>query len=111
MKKAVSILLITFIMIGTFSSCKSYTAEDMEGTWYGSWEYEGKQIEAYIEFYGDKDYIEVISNNGVQKTYIGTYTINGHKLVLEPSGENYTTEYKIKNGSLENEGHKISKQE
>lgn len=112
MKKIVSIVALVVL----FSLCLSLCAcgiekKDVVGTWGGSYTYEGNSFSVGLALTDGGDYAKVTYKNGSLKSEeSGTYEIDGRKVKLHPDGnKNSTTEYKYKDGTLENNGHKLTK--
>lgn len=112
MKKLNSIAALVVL----FSLCLSLCAcgiekKEVVGTWTGSYTYEGNSFTVVIVLTDGDTYAKATrKNGGTPKMESGTYELDGRTLVLHPNGDKSSaTEYKYKSGTLENNGHKLTK--
>lgn len=102
MKKIISVSLVLVILL-FLAACGSskLTSGDLIGTWSGSWEFNGNNINSSIEFQRDGTLVKVsYINNEMSKLETETYIIDGNKVVINWDNPPSTTTYKFKDGRL-----------
>ena len=87
------------------------TSSGESGLWSGTWQFEGKGINAVILFGANSDYIKAVYADGkLSSAETGTYEIKGNKLILYLNGsKGNITEYDYNGSSLKNNGHIMTK--
>lgn len=107
----VSIVVTILIITVFFTGCGSVSSGDLIGTWSGSWEYEGKQINASIQFERNGDYEKVTYTDGsLSSTENGTYTIEGNKVILKDNQFGSNSPYTYSGGKLKQNKHTYAKE-
>ena len=110
--KSIAICLVAVFVLGAFTAC-SPKPEDVAGTYVGTYVYNGNTFTKTITL-GVAEYGEITYKNGeFSSEESGIYEIKGNKLLLYDSSSivdrGAWSEYKYKNGVLENAGHKFVK--
>lgn len=112
MKKFASVIALVVLLSLFLSLCAcSIEKKDVVGSWGGTYTYEGNSFSVGIALGNDGNYAKVVYKNGSSNSSeTGTYEIDGRSVILHPNGDKgHSIEYKFSGGSLENNGHKLSK--
>ena len=79
--------------------------EYLVGLWRSNYVYEGNDFVAFIEYYEDGTYLEILFKNGAfRSTEAGNYTFEKHLVENELFDGSAYTRYVLENGQLENGG-------
>ena len=105
--------LMTILLLGTFLVSCAPSVEDVEGTYIGTYEYNGNEYTVAIILFDDGTYASATSKNGAKpSTQSGDFEIKWNKIVLYDVGpDGAWAEYKYSKGVLTNNNHKFYKEE
>lgn len=114
MTRSISLCLVVALLAVMLVAC-GVSEEDMVGTWSGAYVYEGNNFGVGMVFNSDGTYAKVVLKNGqMSSSESGEYEVKGNKVILYDSDSltyhGSFTEYKYKNGTLENNGHYFTKE-
>jgi|GEM_PF-1217622 len=105
---AVFLALVTILM--TLTSCAAPTTDEVAGIYKGSYDYNGNSFTVTIVITENNTYTKHVSKNGNTPTAeIGSYEIDGNKILCKKYGEDSVTVYKYSKNTLTNNKHKFKK--
>ena len=112
--RTIALVLALTMLTVTLAAC-GVTMDEAEGTYVGSYVYDGNDFTVAIVLTDDGTYAKVTMKNGeMSGAESGDYEIKGTKVRLyDDSAITYhgkCTEYKYKKGTLTNNGHTFSKE-
>lgn len=111
--RVLALSLVVAMLLALVTGC-SPSVEEVVGTYVGTYEYEGESISVAVVIADDGRYAKAVVKRGeVTSSEVGDYEIKGNKIKLYDSSSavyhgKYTV-YKYKNGTIENNGHKLVK--
>lgn len=107
--KIVSAFLVVITLLAVLASCAP-SMEDVVGTYSGHYTVNGKTLYVVIMLFEDGTYAEAYASyGGKNSTENGDFVIKGNKIELHHS-DGTITPYKYSKGTLENNGHKFTKE-
>ena len=109
LKSVLSLALILGLCL-SLAAC-ALSEDDVVGVWTCSYVYNGNDLDVAFALDEDGTYAEVINRNGVlSSTEVGTWEIDGRRVLLHPDGEPGTTPFNYKGGKLENNDHYFTRE-
>ena len=113
--KIIALVLVITTVLALFTGCGGPSPQELAGTYVGSYEYNGNLISVAVVINEEGQYASATVKNGqVSSSETGDYEVKGNKVKLyDSSAATYhgiCTVYKYKNGTLENNGHKLVKE-
>ena len=109
-KKVVAIIAAVLVFIIAFISVSCLEQDDVEGTYSGSYTYNGNSYSVGLVLGEDGKFAKATYKNGrYYKMETGYYEVKGGRVECHPTSSIGTTPYQYVFGKLENNGHYLTK--